>query len=185
VLARLTGLPYPSPLFFFLIFLYGYILSFNDHFQEAIDRVQRTTVIFAVLGLILVYVVKLSGLSGPPQLSFAPDYLSIQILQGFNTWIWVLLLLGVGKRYLNFPHTVLTYLSEGSYPIYLLHQTVIVMVGFYILQWQINVYAEFGLITLISTFLIFSLYEIAVRKTRMTRFLFGMKPKRKETTMSS
>jgi cbb3-type cytochrome oxidase subunit 3 len=173
--ARLTGLPYPNPLFFFMIFLYGYVFRFTDQFQNGIDKVQPIAIMVAVLGLTLFYVIKLSGFPRPPRLSFGAEYVLFEIFQAVNTWAWVLVLLGLGKRYLNFPHTVLTYLNEGSYPIYVLHQTVIVVVGFYFLQWQINVVAKFGLITLTSTFLIFSLYEVAVKQTGVTRFLFGMK----------
>ncbi|NIO03732.1 MAG: hypothetical protein GTN74_03705 [Proteobacteria bacterium] len=47
-----------------------------------------------------------------------------------------------------------------------------------VLTWQINVYAKFGLITLASTFFILLLYEMAVRRMKITRFLLGVKPKR-------
>ncbi|NIQ39720.1 MAG: acyltransferase family protein [Proteobacteria bacterium] len=173
--ARLTGLPYPNPLFFFIVFLYGYIFCITDQFQEGIDKVHPMAIMLAVLGLILFYVIKLSGFSRPPQPSFGAQYVLFEIFHAFNTWAWILVLLGLGKRYLNFPHTLLTYLNEGSYPIYVLQQTVIVVAGFYLLQWQINVVAKFGPITLTSTFLILSLYAVAVKRTGVTRFLFGMK----------
>lgn len=45
-------------------------------------------------------------------------------------------LLGYGRKFLNFNHRWLKYASEAAYPYYLLHQIVIMVLGFYVVQWQ-------------------------------------------------
>jgi glucan biosynthesis protein C len=69
--------------------------------------------------------------------------------------------------------------GEASYPLYILHQTVIVVVGYYVVQWSAGVLPKL-LVILVASFLItLALYDVAVRCTNVTRFLFGMRPVRK------
>ena len=68
------------------------------------------------------------------------------------------------------------YTSEAVLPIYVLHQTVIVLLGFYIVTWPINSGLKYVAIVLTSMVTAFVIYDVAVRRSRLTRFLFGMKP---------
>ena len=56
------------------------------------------------------------------------------------------------------------------------HQTGIVLLGFYIVTWPINSGLRYVAIVLTSMVTAFVIYDVAVRRTRLTRFLFGMKP---------
>ena len=60
------------------------------------------------------------------------------------------------------------------YPFYILHQTIIVILGYYLanLNWMIG--GKFLLIS-IATFLICWLFYEVVRRTALTRLLFGIK----------
>jgi peptidoglycan/LPS O-acetylase OafA/YrhL len=101
------------------------------------------------------------------------------LLEQVNTWVWVLAVLGVGKAFLGRSGgRVLRYASEGSYPFYLLHQTVIVAVGYVVVGWGIGVWPAFAAVVVASFGITLALYESVVRRTRVTRFLFGMKPRR-------
>ena len=44
---------------------------------------------------------------------------------------------GMGKRYLNRTSATEKYLAEGSYPVYIIHQTVIVIIAFYVVDFAI------------------------------------------------
>jgi glucan biosynthesis protein C len=98
------------------------------------------------------------------------------LLVYFNMWFWIVALLGYGQKYLSFSNRLLRYASEAAYPFYILHQTIIILVGYYVVQWNIGVWPKFliiGVAALIGTLLV---YDLAVRRTNLTRFLFGMKP---------
>ncbi len=72
------------------------------------------------------------------------------------------------------------YASEAQLPIYVLHQTIIVAIGFFVVTWGLDwplKYLVIALATLVATL---GLYDVLVRRTQLTRFLFGMKPLRKE-----
>ena len=57
-------------------------------------------------------------------------------------WLLILGLLGPGSRFLNRHPPTLEYLAEGSYAIYILHQTVIVVLAFYVIRigtpWEVQ-----------------------------------------------
>ncbi len=82
---------------------------------------------------------------------------------------------GLGSRLLNRNSPALRYLAQGSYPVYILHQTVIVVLAFYI----VGMSAPWGVhwITLLvaSVALTFLCYE-GLRRVCWLRFLFGMRP---------
>jgi len=95
-------------------------------------------------------------------------------------WGWVLALVGYGKHYLNRKHIILNYLNQAVYPFYILHQTVIVLVVYYIVQTQNESILSKYIYTVGITFFVSVLiYHLFVRPYAITRFLFGMKPKDK------
>ena len=95
-------------------------------------------------------------------------------------WAWVLALVGYGKHYLNRKHSILNYLNQAVYPFYILHQTVIVLVVYYIVQTQNESILSKYIYTVGITFFVSVLiYHLFIRPYALTRFLFGMKPKDK------
>lgn len=95
-------------------------------------------------------------------------------------WGWVLAMVGYGKHYLNRTHKILNYLNQAVYPFYILHQTVIVLVVYYIVQTQNESILSKYIYTVGITFFVTVLvYHLFIRPYALTRFLFGMKPKDK------
>jgi glucans biosynthesis protein C len=90
----------------------------------------------------------------------------------------VLALLGAGRALVGGPVRGLRYASEASFPFYVLHQTVIVAVAYAVVRWDLGVWPKFATLCLAAFVLTVALYELVVRRTRPTRFLFGMKPQR-------
>ena len=68
------------------------------------------------------------------------------------------------------------YAGEAQLPFYVLHMTPIVVIGFYVVQWDVNALVKYGVIVLATLGAVLVVYDIGVRRTRLTRFLFGMKP---------
>jgi surface polysaccharide O-acyltransferase-like enzyme len=72
------------------------------------------------------------------------------------------------------------YVTEAVLPFYIIHQTVIVVVGFYVVEWQAGVLAKYLIVVLATSAITLALFEI-VRRTNITRFLFGLKTVKRET----
>jgi len=99
---------------------------------------------------------------------------ALNLFGGLATWLVILGLLGYGRRYLDRTSPALDYLGEASYPVYLLHQTVIVIAAFYVVDLAAAEPLQWLTLMVVSAAGTFTLYEI-VRRTRVTRWVFGMK----------
>jgi hypothetical protein len=83
-------------------------------------------------------------------------------------------ILGFGSLFLNFGNKFLRYTNEAVLPFYILHQTIILIIGFYVVQWDMGVAVKYGVITSISFIAIMAIYELLTRRVNVLRFMFGM-----------
>jgi peptidoglycan/LPS O-acetylase OafA/YrhL len=90
----------------------------------------------------------------------------------------VLAFLGYGYRHLSFCNPLLRYARDASYPIYILHQTVIVAIGYYVIQTSWQPWVKYWTVLLATLISCCALYELVVRRFGVTRLIFGMKPRR-------
>jgi len=93
----------------------------------------------------------------------------------FGGWICVLAIFGLAMQYLTRRTPKLDYANEAVLPFYILHQTVLLAVGYFVLQWGLPEVPEWAVIVVISFAIIMLLYEFVVRRVNILRFLFGMK----------
>ncbi len=70
------------------------------------------------------------------------------------------------------------YASEAVLLFYILHQTVIVTIGFYIANWNVNTIFKYLIISTSSFVAIIIVYDLVVKRINLFRFLFGMKRKK-------
>lgn len=68
------------------------------------------------------------------------------------------------------------YAKEAQLPFYVLHRTPIIIIGFYVVQWQVNALVKYVVIVLGTLVTALVVYDIGVRRTWPTRFLFGLRP---------
>jgi peptidoglycan/LPS O-acetylase OafA/YrhL len=170
-----------NPFVYITLFVYGFVLVADGRFQESLDRYRWPALILSLItiaGLILLEVVKLPT----PKYSWG-DILSF-LLRTSNTWFWLIAILGFGRRYLNRTNPFLRYAAQGSYPFYILHQTVIVIIGYFVVQGTESVTVKYLLIVIASLIATTLLYDLMVKRTNLTRYLFGMKPMSKTRAAS-
>lgn len=154
-------------------FVYGYLICADARVGRAIAR-QR----YLASGLAIASMSVLFGLwitENVPEPGYSVVYITYQCYRGFNSWFWVVALLGWGQRYLNFNSRWLQYFNQAAYPFYILHQTVIVAIAFYIVQWNMDWITKFWIISTVSLVITILLYDLVVKRTNLTRFLFGLK----------
>lgn len=90
-------------------------------------------------------------------------------------WACILVAFGLTRRFANRPSLALTYMTEAIFPWYILHQTFIVMAGFWFTRIGIPAVPEFILVTLATTFGCLLTHELLIRRSRVLRPLFGLK----------
>jgi glucan biosynthesis protein C len=96
--------------------------------------------------------------------------------RALGSWSCVLAILGFGRKHLGFSTPFLKYANEAVLPFYILHQTVLLCAGYFVVQWAIPDLLKWAVILMVSFVLIMVLYEFLVRRFNLMRFLFGMKP---------
>ena len=109
-------------------------------------------------------------------------YLAESTLISLASWSWIFALLGIAGRYLTFTNPFLKYANEAVLPFYILHQPVLLCVGFFVVRWSIPVLGKYFVILGISFLVIMTIYEFLVRRFNVMRVLFGMKVKDKKAT---
>jgi glucan biosynthesis protein C len=96
----------------------------------------------------------------------------------FGSWFWVITVISFGQHYLNKPHPWLKYFNEGLYPFYILHQTVIIAIGYYVCQLSWGIGAKFWAVSLLTLLSCVGFYLLLIRPFNVMRVLFGVKPKK-------
>jgi hypothetical protein len=93
-------------------------------------------------------------------------------------WCWIIGLLGTGSRLINVNNRILAHANEAVLPFYILHHSVILLVGAYVVKWGSGVETKFFVIAAVSMAIIMAVYELLIRRLNIIRFLFGMKSKK-------
>jgi peptidoglycan/LPS O-acetylase OafA/YrhL len=181
ILALSNGLPAPddgpqNPFYSLALFIGGFLLVADPRAERLIHRAWRPLAGFAVATMATVLTIEGSGV-GETWADGSAIQNGFELLWQVNTWLWVLALLGVAHAFLTRENRVLRYANPAAYPLYLLHQTVIVAVAYVVVRWDAGVFPRYAAIVLLSLGLTVALYELAVRRTNVTRVLFGLKPR--------
>lgn len=163
---------YLARMIFIVPFAQGFILYSDDRFGRAIDRVGLISFVSALV---------LAGVSGAVA---SMGWLEVSgvlvvpvgILIGATMWAWLLTLVAAGRRLFNFRNSLLEYANDGSYPFYILHQTVLVAIALGIVELNVPWPAKYCLLLVGTLGITALIYELLVRRWRPVRFLFGMRP---------
>ncbi|WP_419698173.1 acyltransferase family protein [Mucilaginibacter sp. NFX135] len=163
--------------------LAGFICIAQPQLMDSLERNRRFALTIGFLSLMMWEIMRWNKIE--PDHAAWPFHDNIfnilfVALRPTIAWGWVLALVGYGKHYLNRKHVALNYLNQTVYPFYILHQTAIVLVVYYIVQVQNeSILSKYIYTVGITFFVTVLIYHLLVRPYALTRFLFGMKPKDK------
>jgi glucan biosynthesis protein C len=149
-----------SPVVYITFFLSGFVIISNERLQK---RIQGLRWLSLTLGTALTIV------------RIALWEPGSDTLYELSAWFWILTFLGFGMKHLTFNTPFLRYANEAVLPFYILHQTVLLCVGYFVVQWAIPDLLKWAIILVASFAVIMGLYEFLVRRFNILRFLFGMK----------
>ncbi|MGW8250019.1 MAG: acyltransferase family protein [Anaerolineales bacterium] len=163
------GYPYIMYLWFIVL---GFLLVSNQEMQDKIRQLRWFSTAAGpalVFGFIALY----SQIANPEEVS--PALILAGMMRVFGGWITVLAFFGQGMQFLTVRTPRLDYANEAVLPFYILHQSVLLAVGYIVLQWALPEVVEWAVIVVVSFALIMVIYEYLVRRWNVMRFLFGMK----------
>lgn len=164
------------------LLLSGFVIVSHDGLQASVRRLRWHSLVLAValIGAFLFLVFQAT----PPTFGTL-HYALISGLRGLSSWCCVLAILGMGMQRLNFSTPLLSCANEAVLPFYILHQTVLLSVGYFVVQWPIPDLLKWAIILVASFTIIMVLYEFLVRRFDVMRFLFGLKPLTKQPAARS
>ncbi len=172
VLVRLGRLPFPDPAFFFLTFVYGCLLASRPAFRSAIEKAAGSIAASAALGFAASIFLQLGRDGARRFASSGPS--PIRAFIACNAWLWLLQALGFASRRLTARPQLPGALQERSYTIYLVHQSILVTLGFHTLRTNLPILLKFSAIT-IGTAGLSWLSHGLLRRFRLGRLLFGIR----------
>jgi glucan biosynthesis protein C len=151
-------------------FVAGFVLASGTNVYDSIGAHRRKFLVAAIAAFALLQTIWLS------KWHFSKGMIAwYHLLSNFNIWMWMLVVLGYGRKYLSFNHPFLRSANEAVYPFYILHQTVIIALAYQLAYVNWGIPLKFFLVAT-GTFLIcWMLYRFAIKPWNLLRVPFGLK----------
>jgi glucans biosynthesis protein C len=157
---------------YFFVFLLGFSLAGSRGAWVILERTRWMTAGFAVLGWAF-----LSGYVGAYSDDAAVPPLLLRLCAGLTfgaeQWLAIAAVLGFAHRHLKLDGPARRYLTTAIFPVYILHQTVIVVAAHALKPSHLYPPVEGVLLVLLTVATCFLGYE-AIRRVRLLRPLFGL-----------
>jgi len=165
-------------------FAIGYIIAIDERFTGSIKRhgwvcLALWILLFFVVGGLFTFVLDYDTDQGH---GFSLLFILWRITQSIICFSAVIFLMSLAAKYLSLTSRFLTYANEAVLPFFLFHQTIIQIVGWFVLPLDMVNILKWLIIAVISFPLTLALYEVCVRHIGFMRFLFGMAPQKKQPT---
>jgi len=155
----------------FTYLLFGFVLARESSFHAIVKRNFK----LLILGTALLAIILSTAWGNWESIESEILLWFFRYLRVLYIWIFIITLLSFAQNYLFKPSKVLTYLSESIFSLYILHQTIIIMVGYWLTRQGLSVGLEILTLTLITISGCFLLNELFIRRLKYVRPFFGYK----------
>ncbi len=146
----------------------GFALAVVPAFDEALRLEWRRLLTFGIVATGVLLAAVLGAFQSTPV---------VLVGSAVAGWCFVAALLGFARERVTRSGPRLRYLAESAFPIYVLHQPVVVVIAAGIVLLPLGIVAKFVLLLSGSVVATLVLYQFGVRPFWPTRFLLGMKPR--------
>jgi hypothetical protein len=173
-------------LHFLFIFVFGFVVVADSRFEDSIarnkDLALGLALVISIFTLTFDALMYMNSNSNPSLNAYLVNNFLISILiyiigkalWSICVWCWLIAFLGYGRKYLNKQNSFIKYFSEIALPYYILHQTFIIIIGFYVIQWETSILVKYLVISTAALFITLLGCEL-IKTNNITRFMFGMK----------
>lgn len=167
---------WPDFIYWGSFFIIGFVLFSN---QKAINILGRNWYMFLAIGIISFMLILFYLTMFGTALYNKPDY-SFTSIVGHFLWVltsysWVMFLIGLGHRFLNFKNNKLLRVTSVSMAFYLIHLPIILIVAYFVVQFNFNLYLKFIVIFIVSFFISILLIEGVIKRLKVLSLIFGLK----------
>jgi glucans biosynthesis protein C len=166
-----TGYSFPA---YFFLFLTGYFLLAGEQVQALLEK-------FWIF-LLVAWIVLTAGVMWGAGiiLGHSEVFWGTSPFYVVAGWTGVLAFMGAGRHLADHTSAFAAYLGTASYPVYIIHQAILVAIAYYAVMLPVSPFLQFAIIVISSLVLTFACYEI-IRRIPGIRALFGIAGQRKRT----
>ena len=163
------------------LFLLGYVLATRTGFWRWVQRLRWRTLAIALVAISTELGLRWLGHHPPagPIPDWAmqvPWYTIERVARVIYTWMALLAIFGWGRALLDRPFRWLPYCSEAVFSWYILHQTLIVALAWWLIPMRLGAALEASLVVAGTIAGCLLLHEMLIRRVAWLRPLFGLKP---------
>ena len=159
--------------YFLFFFIAGMWLIRNQNIWQALAQHRRTNLFWLIVSTVVFYGYYFPDYS--PYLSL-PIRRQIWVAVGcLVSWSALLTMLGYAQVYLSRSPNWLRKTNELIYPFYIVHQTIIVALAYYIVQWQRSIWVKSLSLTLLALIFCVVVSVTIGKGNGLVRFIFGLK----------
>jgi len=159
---------------YFTLFATGYIMAGQLQIVRLLVTSRWVCLGISLLTYLLLVLLYTGHIFNDPD--SRADWISSVLLQYLNGWSWLLTVMAWGAALLNRPSRALSYMNTAILPWYVLHQTITIILAWYLAPLDLNVGLEAVLLVAGTVAGCALGYEL-IRRNVVTRFLFGLKLK--------
>jgi len=91
------------------------------------------------------------------------------------TWQWLMVFMGFGRAHLGFSNRLLAWARDASYPVYILHQTVIIVIAYFVVRQPWAPWTKYWVVLAGTLASCVVLYQLLLRRVALLRLAFGIK----------
>ena len=146
---------------YMLLYLLGYYLFSDDFIEKLVKYKTIILSLFSVSQILLVV------------LYFKYNYYG-DLLVNFVGWLGILSYIIIGKLFLNKENKLTNYFKKASFSVYILHQTFLVIIGYYALMMVENIVLQICIILFGSFIVTILVYEI-IKRIPILKKIIGVK----------
>ena len=153
---------------YLLFTVYGFLLASSPSTWDWLAKVRRPMLAIAltiIIGLLWLFAAGIIQHDSPMD----------SILANAFTWTWIMVFLGFGRQYLSFSNRLLAWARDASYPIYILHQTVIIVIAYFVIRQPWAAWTKYWVVLGATLLVCLLAYEYLLRRVAFLRLAFGIR----------
>jgi len=153
---------------YLLLTTYGFMLASTHGAWDWLAEKRHWSLLLGLTALLTLLALFQSG-------AVAHDTTTDHVLANIFTWSTVLAFLGYGRQHLSFGNRLLSWARDASYPVYILHQTVIIVIAYTVIQQPWRPWTKYWVVLVATLVTCVLLYEFLLRRFGVLRIAFGIK----------
>jgi surface polysaccharide O-acyltransferase-like enzyme len=157
------------------VFLAGYVLASERRFEAAIRGGIKLELAAGVISTAGVGLMLLEA-GGQPANQELRD-VTFSLLWSVMVWSWLLAVLTLGMRWMDFRNRLTAYLAESILPFYVIHHPVVVFVASIVIPLPLGVWPKFLVVAGSALVVTLLVYETLIRRWAPARLVFGLRPR--------